>query len=280
MTIRLRILTLIGAIGLIAVAVTALSLATLRDYDRMMDDYGRAYEHAFVGEKLNNAVSKVVMDTRGIYVSDDAAEVNVFADQLMAELDSMPVLLQRWREVLPDEQAAAFGEIEDDATRFIQLRQELVRLARDGRVSEAMALGVSSRSERIAFQGRISQMVDKARAELEAAQQRAEQFQQRRATEFLVTAIVSLLIVLGAAMWLVSHFITTPLQNIANAIVRTSRGDYDAPLNAPKGDDEVARVWHAIYILREKSKEAERLAAEQAEASRRKEMELRQIMLD
>lgn len=280
MTIRLRILTLIGAIALIAVAVTVLSLVTLRDYDRMMDDYGRAYEHAFVGEKLNNTVSRVVMDSRGIYLSADPAEANDFANQLAAELDAMPALLQRWREVLPDEHEAAFREIDIAATRFLQLRRELVQLAREGRIAEARALGVPSRSERIAFQQNIASLVDKARAELEAAKRQADQFQQRRTTEFLITAVVSILVVLGAAIWLVSHFITTPLQNIANAIVRTSQGDYDAPLTEPRGDDEVARVWRAIYVLREKSKEAERLAAEQAEANQRKEMELRQIMLD
>ncbi|MEM9965370.1 MAG: MCP four helix bundle domain-containing protein [Asticcacaulis sp.] len=280
MTIRLRILTLIGAIALIAVAVTALSLVTLRDYDRMMDDYGRAYEHAFVGEKLNNTVSKVVMDSRGIYLSANPAEANDFANRLSAELDAMPALLQRWNEVLPEEHDAEFRQIDIAATRFLQIRRELVQLAREGRIAEARALGVPSRSDRIAFQQNIASLVDKARAELDTVKRQADQFQQRRMTEFLITAGVSILIVLGAAIWLVSHFITTPLQNIANVIVRTSHGDYDAPLDEPVGDDEVARVWRAIYVLREKSKEAERLAAEQAEANRRKEMELRQIMLD
>ncbi|WP_140985773.1 MCP four helix bundle domain-containing protein [Asticcacaulis tiandongensis] len=280
MTIRLRILTLIGAIALIAVAVTALSLVTLRDYDRMMDDYGRAYEHAFVGEKLNNTVSKVVMDSRGIYLSANPAEANEFASQLAAELDAMPALLQRWNEVLPEEHDAEFRQIDVAATRFLHIRRELVQLAREGRIAEARALGVPSRSDRIAFQQNIASLVDKARAELDIVKRQADQFQQRRTSDFLITAVVSILIVLGAAIWLVSHFITTPLQNIANAIVRTSHGDYDAPLNEPVGDDEVARVWRAIYVLREKSKEAERLAAEQAEANRLKEMELRQIMLD
>src|SRR5690606_36726955 len=116
--------------------------------------------------------------------------------------------------------------------------------------------------------------------ELELAKDEAARFRGDRTRQFLVIAAVGILAILALTFRLTSYFITTALQNSTRAIVQTSEGDYDTQLPDPKGNDEVARLWRAIHILREKSKEAERLTAEQAEAARQKEMELSQIVLD
>lgn len=280
MTLRLRILTVAAILGLMALGITLLALASLNSYDRMMSDYGRAYENAFVGEKLNHTVSKTVMNSRGIYISATQERADYFAKQLEDDLASIPVQLDRWKQIAPAQQMPQIQEIENTAEDFIELRSSVAALTRDGRIDEAKTLGLSNRQGRTAFQEAISAQVNNARQELDLAKAEASRFREERTTQFLVTAAIGLLLILGLTFWLTSHFITTPLHNITRAIVQTSEGDYNTPLTEPKGNDEVARVWRAIHILREKSKEAERLAAEQAEAARQKEMELRQIVLD
>ncbi|OYW82166.1 MAG: hypothetical protein B7Z26_03875, partial [Asticcacaulis sp. 32-58-5] len=57
MTIKSRILALVAAFALMASAITGLGLITIGDYDKMIDDYGSAYENAYNGEHLNRIVT-------------------------------------------------------------------------------------------------------------------------------------------------------------------------------------------------------------------------------
>ena len=83
------------------------------------------------------------------------------------------------------------------------------------------------------------------------------------------------------SLWIVAHFITRPLHDVASAIIKTSKGDYDTPIDdSLDAQDEVSHVWQALAVLKARAQEAERLAAAKAEAEHREEMKLREILLD
>eukprot|EP01042_Synura_sphagnicola_P029276 gene29276-37766_t len=49
-SLRARILTLVGGFVVMALAIMLFGLASLSDYSRMRADYSRAYENAYMGE--------------------------------------------------------------------------------------------------------------------------------------------------------------------------------------------------------------------------------------
>jgi len=124
--------------------------------------------------------------------------------------------------------------------------------------------------------------VQTTRKDLDTAKARAEDFNKRRAGDFLLTALIGIAVIMGLSLWIVSHFITSPLRNLASAIIRTSRGEYDTPLPETRTEDqdEVASVWRALAVLKERAIEAERLATAQREAEHQNELKLREILLD
>ncbi len=85
---------------------------------------------------------------------------------------------------------------------------------------------------------------------------------------------------MALSLWIVSHFITNPLRNLASAIIKTSRGEYDQVIEETQGEDEVSSVWRALAVLKERAIEAERLAAAKAAEDHEKELKLREILLD
>lgn len=281
MSIRARIMALVACFALMALVVTGLGLATIADYNRMMKDYGRAYENAWRGERLNHLVSNVVMESRGVYIARNREEMDTFVTGLAANLDEIDDLIKTWKADSSPQELRGLQPILNDTQTFLTVRRDLIRLATDGDQKGAETRGVASRDDRIAFQNEIERQVDDLRAKLASAKAKADSYNRRRAGEFLATALVGIALMLGLSLWIVAHFITRPLHDVASAIIKTSKGDYDTPIDdSLDAQDEVSHVWQALAVLKARAQEAERLAAAKAEAEHREEMKLREILLD
>lgn len=281
MSIRARILALVACFALMALVVTGLGLATISDYNRMMKSYGHAYENAWRGERLNHLISNVVMDSRGIYIARNPAEMDTFVTGLKINLDGIEDLLATWKADSSPDDLTRLQPILKDAQNFVTVRRDVVRLATSGDQKAAEARGVSSRDDRIAFQNEVEQMVDGLRGELSIAKAQADSYNRQRSWEFLATALIGIGLMLGLSLWIVAHFITRPLEDVATAIIKTSKGDYDTEIEAHSdSQDEVSHVWQALAVLKARAQEAEKMAAEKAESERLEQMKLREILLD
>ncbi|MGA9657789.1 MAG: HAMP domain-containing protein [Asticcacaulis sp.] len=280
MSIRSRILMLVGCFALMAFTVTGLGLMTISGYNRMIKDYDHAYDNAWRGEHFNHLITKVVMETRGQYNITSQNNRMVFVNGLINNLNELETFTAEWQAHANPAEKAQIDSIAAHTKGFIALRRRVAALAASGDIVAAEALSVSNRPDRIAFQTHVAQLIDSTRVTLIAAKAKADNYSHRRAGDFLLTALIGIAIMMAISLWIVAHFITNPLRNLASAIIKTSKGDYDVPIDDGNGKDEVASVWQALAILKERSIEAEQLAAAKAKADHEKEMKLREIMLD
>lgn len=273
-----------GGFAAMALIITALGLSTINDYNRMMRDYDHAYQNAWRGERLNRLMSNVVMETRGLYIARDDAELKRFVASLHSNLDNIETLLAEWKTDLTSEDAGRLAAIENETKTFISIRRGMAESAAHGDVAAALNMSNTTRSSRIAFQQKIDDVVQQTIRELAVAKAEASRYNEKRASDFLVTCLIGITLMLGMSLWIVAHFITVPLRNLASAIIKTSRGDYSISLasqgQTSSAKDEVANVWQALAVLKERAVEAERLANAQREAERQAELKLRELVLD
>ncbi|MFT4074026.1 MAG: MCP four helix bundle domain-containing protein [Asticcacaulis sp.] len=280
MSIRTRVLILVGCFALMALTVTGLGLKTIGDYNRMMKDYDHAYDRTWRGERFNHLISNVVMETRGIYIADDDTQRTGFVKNLRDDLTEMEGFVHQWQADARPAEKPQIDALATQAARFIALRRQVADLATRGDLVAAEAMSTGNRPDRIAFQGEVETLVQQTRTELAAAKTEADRFNHQRAGDFLLTALLGIALIMGLSLWIVAHFITNPLRNLASAIIKTSKGEYDQVIEATQGEDEVSSVWRALAVLKERSMEAERLAAAKAAEEQEKERKLREILLD
>jgi methyl-accepting chemotaxis protein len=273
-----------GGFAAMALIITALGLSTINDYNRMMRDYDHAYQNAWRGERLNRLMSNVVMETRGLYIARDDAELKRFVASLHSNLDNIETLLAEWKTDLTPEDAGRLAAIENETKAFIAIRRGMAESAAHGDVAAALNMSNATRSSRIAFQQKIDDVVQQTIRDLATAKAEASRYNEKRASDFLVTCLIGITLMLGLSLWIVAHFITVPLRNLASAIIKTSRGDYSVSFasqsQASGAKDEVSNVWQALAVLKERAVEAERLANAQREAERQAELKLRELVLD
>lgn len=266
-----------------ALIVTTLGLMTISDYNRMMKEYDHAYENAWRGERLNHLVSNVVMETRGLYIARDDAELQGFVKGLNQSINDLQSQAVQWKAHLTPEEATRYAPIEKDAADFIANRRAVAQLAGNGQVEAARNLSTANRTDRKIFQQKVDDIVLATLNDLSTAKAKAERYNQQRATDFFIACLTGIALMAGLSLWIVAHFITRPLRAIASAIIRTSKGDYSAPLEAvaeSKPEDEIAAVWGALRVLKTRAIEAEHLAAAQREAEHQQELKMRELILD
>src|SRR5689334_3934971 len=174
MKIRTKIFALIGALSLIAIAVSAVSFNTLAVFNSALDDAQNASTRALYSERLNRLVTAVVMDLRGIYAAKDSADAQQYAKGAAASLDQIDTLLRDWAPLVPETDKALFERVRKEAEGFRSLRSETVRLGTQVSPQAAAEQGFTeaNRSSRKTFQQAIDEITKRSNdslAELNAA---------------------------------------------------------------------------------------------------------------
>ena len=87
MKIRGKILSVVGVMGAVALLIGVIAVGVVLGYSQQMQKYENASERAYLGEHLNRLVTAVVMDARGVYMSESSEKAERFANNIMASLD-------------------------------------------------------------------------------------------------------------------------------------------------------------------------------------------------
>ena len=80
-------------------------------------------------ERVNALVYAVVMESRGIYMSSDLPTVKKYAAGLLKFNDQIAVVVERWRKLVREDDAAQFEAFAKRIAQFRDFRKELVRRA-------------------------------------------------------------------------------------------------------------------------------------------------------
>ncbi|MFD2232636.1 methyl-accepting chemotaxis protein [Phaeospirillum tilakii] len=262
--IPLRIATKIhlamGALALAALVVGLSGLASLRSYRQVSDEMARAARSAVLGERTNALILAVVMDSRGIYMSRDAAAAEKFAQPLLQNLDRLRDTLTEWRKVHTGSQEN-FAAAQQAADEFIRFRAELVRLGREVSTAEARVFGDNdaNRKVRTALNDRIKALAAADAVEVNRLEQRVDGEYDRDLRWLLTVLALGLAIGIGAAGLVVSRQIVRPLRALTDATRGVVEGRSDATVPGTGRGDEIGVLARGLDAVRQSVGEAFRL---------------------
>src|SRR4029077_7708299 len=91
-----KLYSIFALFALITAAITALSDYNTRRSTELTEAIETASSAALNVERVNSLVYAVVMESRGIYMSTDAASVKKYGDSLCTWLDKPLALIEHW----------------------------------------------------------------------------------------------------------------------------------------------------------------------------------------
>jgi methyl-accepting chemotaxis protein len=271
---------LCGALGLLAVAAGMTGgsgLYAVHVYNNKVGRMERASERAITGEKVNGLINAIVMDSRGLYLTNDATEIEAFAKPLLANLVRINDLMTQWSRLLDPEQQGALAESERQVRDFFALRTELVRVSRSSGATQTNLLGnnKTNRANRQALNAAVTTLAQRNAADVATVARDLDQFQQTMSILLptVTLGVISASVVL--VLFLVIGGITRPLARIVKAMKRLAGGEFDIVVPDCAKHDEIGQMAGALEVFRVQAvenrrlTEARELEREEAEVQKR-----------
>jgi methyl-accepting chemotaxis protein len=129
---RLSIASKLYAIfALLATATVVLALVTIvsaRRHAALTDEFELALQGSQNVERINGLIYAVVMESRGVYMSEDAPNRKKYADGLLTFNDQIAQIINAWERTVGPEHADQFKPFAARIRQFIEFRKELARL--------------------------------------------------------------------------------------------------------------------------------------------------------
>jgi methyl-accepting chemotaxis protein len=90
-----KVYLVVGLLALVAAAIGALGVDAMHTYNEKVRLIDRASNREILGERVNGLIYAVVMDSRGIYMSDTLPESEKYAPPLLKNLEQIKDLMKR-----------------------------------------------------------------------------------------------------------------------------------------------------------------------------------------
>ncbi|MEJ1934477.1 methyl-accepting chemotaxis protein, partial [Nostoc sp. NIES-2111] len=230
-----------SAVGVLVAVLGVFALGAQRDAGLSMAD---TLERARTAERLNGAIYRVVMESRGIYAANSSEAAKPFAKGLLdavAETRKLAADLERLSGGDAD-----VVQLRAKVEEFATFRTELARLGTEVSPEAADKQGNNeqNRANRTALNKAVSAILDTARQQADAARAtlaaRTEQLQQA----FVGGSLLAALLMLALAATVVLRTIRRPLAATTKALEAVMEGRETEIPNTDRSDElgAIARI--------------------------------------
>ncbi|PPD16563.1 MAG: hypothetical protein CTY25_01065 [Methylobacterium sp.] len=274
----LQIQIIMGLISVLSIVLVTLNWHNDAEEQALDQKIESAMKKLNLVERANGLVYAVVMESRGLYMTDDPAQADRFAKGLMRHLGTLGEVSQEWSKMLDERDRALFEGFSQQAQGFTRLRTQLVEEAKQKGSAGARAVGdnEANRAVRTAFNTALEKLAETYREQIRDIEAQNEQ-------KHFIAALISrsvlgaiILFALGALLWF-SRQVAKPFNRLSSDIHRIAAGEITEPVHALGRKDEVGTFASAVdgfrmaLVGREAAQQAE-LERSRAETQRQQGM--------
>jgi methyl-accepting chemotaxis protein len=251
LSLAVRLYAIFALFALLTAAITALSDYNTRRNAELTEAVETASRAALNVERVNSLVYAVVMESRGVYMSTEAAVVKKYGDGLLGFNDQILAVVQNWEAIVRADDAAQFAVFEKRIQQFVDFRKELVRRAVEVSPAAGREWGDNdvNREVRSALNKDLEAL---SGIYAERGKHIAGQREVNRQLAFLLTCLGGLaLILVASGVLIISRSVARPLSVITATIKRVAEGAGDVEVPHTDRVDEIGALARAIRIFQE-----------------------------
>jgi PAS domain S-box-containing protein len=158
----------VAALGLVALIVGLIGLVAVHATNREVRELEEVANRAYFAARANALIYAVVADSRGVYMSSEAADRATYGAGILKFLAELEANMVEWKEHVAPQDREGFARAQARAEEFIRFRTELVRLGNEVGQAAARAWGDNdvNRGNREAFNAEIDALAEANYAEL------------------------------------------------------------------------------------------------------------------
>jgi len=274
-----RVLAVVALLAIAAAVIGTMGVISLDRFQRQTDVMENIAKQTQYGERLNALVYAVVMDSRGVYMSADAAAARPFAAGITRFTGEMETVLKDWTALIGPQAGSSDEAKQFIATvnQFIQFRRELARLGLEGKPGEAREYGDNdtNRANRQAV-NRLIDGITKRNAErvVEVSDGLTAYYETQRPMLIMIT-VAAIAVSVALALYIVIATLTRPISRITGVMNTLATGNTGVAVTGSERRDEIGEMAKAVQVFKDSM--IAREAAESEIAQQRDQAEQRRI---
>jgi methyl-accepting chemotaxis protein len=250
-SISVRVLSTVLGLGVVAAIMVGATMLTMEGLRLRAERLQSSALQAVFAERINRLVSMVVMDSRGIYASRDAAEVKYFADGILRHLDSIDQTMRSWIAMAAPADRPQLDKLAAAIRDFSALRRELVTLGHGKGPDAARDLGESNRTDRIRLNEELEATASRfGEHDVRRAMDEITDYEQHRVRLLLLISGIGLLAALALAWLIVSRTLLRPLTSLKASVDRMAKGDLHFSVSETTRRDEIGTIARSVENFR------------------------------
>src|ERR1700722_17512175 len=202
-------------------------------------------------ERVNSLVYAVVMESRGVYMSSEPADVKKYGEGLLKFNDKILGVVKSWEAIVQADDAEQFAVFKKRIEQFIEFRKELVRRGVEINAAAGREWGDNdaNRAVRSALNADLEAL---SKVYAERGRQIAHQGEVNRVMALVLTGLGGLalvMVVIGVVF--IFRSVARPLSTITATIKQVAEGDEKVEVPHTDRGDEIGALARAIRIFQE-----------------------------
>jgi len=251
LTLAAKLYSTFALIALLTAATAIMSHYNTGRNGELTEAIETADRAALNVQHVNSLVYAVVMESRGIYMSTEPADVKKYGDGLLKFNDQILSVVKSWEAIVRADDSEQFATFKKRIGQFVDFRKELVRRGVEINAAAGREWGDNdaNRAVRSALNKDLEAL---SKVYAERAKQIVLQTQINRTMALLLTALgVLTLVVVGFGVLIISRSVARPLSLITATIKRVAEGDEKVEVPHTDRGDEIGALARAIQIFQE-----------------------------
>jgi methyl-accepting chemotaxis protein len=277
LSLATKLYSIFALFALLVAAITALSDYNTRQNAALTEAVATASRAALNVERVNSLVYAVVMESRGVYMSTEAAVVKKYGEGLLKFNDSILGVVKNWEALVQADDAEQFATFKKRIEQFIDFRKELVRRGVEINAAAGREWGDNdaNRQVRSALNKDLEAL---SRVYAERSKRLAQQADANHTLAFVLTGLgVLAIVVVMIGVLIISRSIARPLSVITDTIKRVADGAEGIEVPHADRGDEIGALARAIKIFQEAMDRNRNLNSQVLQESRAREDRAKQI---
>ena len=260
LSIAAKLYAIFALMATTTIALSVVAVTAARHHAALTDEFESANAGTWNVERVNGLIYAVVMESRGVYMSDDIKTSKIYADGILKFNKQIAKVVVDWKKSVRGDDAELFVQFSKRIAQFIDFRRELARLGTEVSPAAGREWGDNdaNRSVRKALNKDLDQLT-------EIYSKRATRVYSEINTGIDKTAMwLSLLacfavLLATAGAWVISRSVAKPIADITRVTEAVAGGDASISVPFSERSDEIGALARSIGVFQRAMRSNEEL---------------------
>jgi methyl-accepting chemotaxis protein len=260
LTIAAKLYAIFALMATSTIALSVVAVTAARHHQSLTDEFESANAGTLNVEKVNGLIYAVVMESRGVYMSDDMKTSKIYADGILKFNAQIAKVVVDWKKSVRGDDAELFGQFSGRIAQFIDFRRELARLGTEVSSAAGREWGDNdaNRSVRKALNQDLEQLTkiyatraSRVYTEIDTGIDK---------TAMWLSLLAGLAVVLAAAgAWVISGSVAKPIAEITHITEAVAAGNDSVSVPFRERNDEIGALARSIGVFQRAMRSNEEL---------------------